>query len=361
MSQRRLLDFFAARRDRGAPLVLATVYDTRGSTYSKAGARMLIDGDGLFQGMLSGGCLEGDLAVRAAAVLDSGQALTVTYDLAQDDELWGLGVGCDGLMRVVLQPLTAASGYEPFATIAAALEGAGSVLVSTVIESNDCPPGATVVHVEQPVVTPALDADVLEAIGASGKTVLSAGVSGTVDVPVGDNAMQVLHDIVRPSARLLVMGAGLDAEPLVRFADELGWRTTVVDHREAYVQSGSFGDADVHCVPAAMLADTLDLDSFDLAIVMSHHLASDSVYLRQLAAAAIPYIGLLGPAARRERLLGELGDARSALEGRLHGPAGLDLGGRGPAPIALSIVAEMQAALSRRAVSPSGTPGKTRE
>ena len=86
---------------------------------------------------------------------------------------------------------------------------------------------------------------------------------------------------------------------------------------------------------------------FAAAIVMSHHLVSDRVYLEQLAATKVAYIGLLGPRHRRARLLDELGDAGAGLEGRLHGPAGLDIGGRGPAPIALSIVAEMQQALSK--------------
>ena len=81
---------------------------------------------------------------------------------------------------------------------------------------------------------------------------------------------------------------------------------------------------------------------------MSHHLASDRSYLEQLAATEVRYIGLLGPAARRNRLLSELGETGQALEGRLHGPAGIDLGGRGPAAIALSIVAEVQGVLQGR-------------
>ncbi len=101
-------------------------------------------------------------------------------------------------------------------------------------------------------------------------------------------------------------------------------------------------------MPAADLAASLDLSSFDAAVVMSHHLASDRAYLAQLAATEIRYVGLLGPAARRDRLLSELGDSAKALEGRLRGPAGIDIGGRGPAAIALSIVAEIQGVLQGR-------------
>ncbi len=299
MNATRLLEFFDQRRDRGESLVLVTVFETEGSTYSKAGAQMLVDGDGVFRGMLSGGCLEGDLAVRAGQVLDSGKPQVATYDLAQDDdELWGMGVGCDGLMRTVLQPLQPESGYEPFATIADILRG-----------------------------------DTLREL--------------TLQVDVED--VDAIKLLVQPPPQVLVLGAGLDAEPVVRFAAELGWRCTVFDHRPAYLENGDFSAAvATHSQPVEELAATLDLERFDAAIVMSHHLVSDRAYLEQLAATGIRYIGLLGPRHRRERLLADLGEAASGLEDRLHGPAGLDIGGRGPGPIALSIVAQVQKVLGER-------------
>ena len=121
----------------------------------------------------------------------------------------------------------------------------------------------------------------------------------------------------------------------------------MVDHRPAYIEGNDFPEAcDRHCIAAAQLTDTLDLAGFDAAIVMSHHLESDREYLRQLAETDILYLGLLGPPARKERLLSELGEAGAGLVDRVHGPAGLGLGGRGPEVIALSIVAQMQQALA---------------
>jgi xanthine/CO dehydrogenase XdhC/CoxF family maturation factor len=293
-----ILEFFDQRRERGEPLVLATVYETQGSTYSKAGEHMLIDADGVFRGMLSGGCLEGDLAARARVVIESGRNQTVTYDLAQDDELWGIGVGCDGLIRVLLQALTPENAYAPFTEMAEVLRG---------------------------------------------------GEATEFILPLGDDDGSELVVLVEPPPAVLVLGAGLDAVPVVRFAAEMGWRVTVADHRPAYIESGDFPGAEARCcVPADDLGRELELARFDMAIVMSHHLASDRSYLRALANADLVYVGLLGPRARRERLLSELGDAAGALADRLHGPAGIDIGGRGPAPIALSIVAEMQKAWASR-------------
>jgi xanthine/CO dehydrogenase XdhC/CoxF family maturation factor len=288
----RLLQFFESHQGRAEPLVLVTVYETEGSTYSKAGAQMLVDQNGVFRGMLSGGCLEGDLAIRAQQVLETGKAQTVTYDLGDDDELWGMGVGCDGLMRMLLQPLLPQDDYAPFAKIAGILRG----------------------H-----------------------------TAAEVRIPISGESFPELTILVEPPPQVLVLGAGLDAEPVVRFAAELGWRCTVVDHRQAYIDNGEFSAATLTlCLPADDLSEELELSRYDMAIVMSHHLVSDRSYLRQLAATQIAYIGLLGPKNRRDRLLGELGEAAANLGPRLFGPAGLNLGGRGPEPIALSIVAQMQ-------------------
>jgi xanthine/CO dehydrogenase XdhC/CoxF family maturation factor len=287
-----LLEFFDSHQERGEPLVLVTVFETEGSTYSKAGAQMLVDQNGVYRGMLSGGCLEGDLAIRARQVIETGEAQTVTYNLGDDgDELWGMGVGCDGSMSMLLQPLTPKGGYAPFAGIADILRG----------------------H-----------------------------VAAEVTIAVGKEQVEMTI-LVEPPPQVLIMGAGPDAEPVVRFAAELGWRCTIVDHRQAYVDNGEFADATLTlCLPVDDLGKELDLSRYKMAIVMSHHLASDRAYLRQLAETQIAYVGLLGPRSRRDRLLGELGDVAAELEPRLYGPAGLDLGGYGPEPIALSIIAQMQ-------------------
>ena len=349
MTTKGLLQFFESRRARDEPVVLATVFETEGSTYSKAGSRMLIDHNGVFQGMLSGGCLEGDLAVRAAVVIESGQPQIVDYDLANDDELWGLGVGCDGAIRVFLQCLTAAGNYQPFTAIAEVLGGTEPAVATTVIESSSdaVSPGVTAVWHREGVSAPAVAGALVEAADASARKALSDGTSTTARIDLGDGRLRVLHAVVKPPPRLLVLGAGLDAEPVVRFATELGWRCTIADHRQAYIDNGDFAVSErTVCVPADEIARSVDLATFDLAVVMSHHLASDRHYLRQLAETDIGYVGLLGPPGRRDRLLSELGKTGERLRDRLHGPAGLDIGGRGPAAIALSIVAEMQQVLA---------------
>jgi xanthine/CO dehydrogenase XdhC/CoxF family maturation factor len=108
------------------------------------------------------------------------------------------------------------------------------------------------------------------------------------------------------------------------------------------------------------LAQTVDLGRFDAAIVMSHHLPSDLIYLRALSSSSIPYLGLLGPATRREKLLGDLGRDAAGLNGRLRSPIGLDIGGRAPESVALSIVAEIHAQLHGAAGGALSDSGRDR-
>ncbi|MEQ8207593.1 MAG: XdhC family protein [Woeseia sp.] len=349
MSPRHLLHAFERWRSANAKLVLATVYETEGSTYSKSGAQMLIDAEGNFQGMLSGGCLEGDLAERATEVLTTGTPQQVSYDLgSNDEELWGLGVGCDGLMRIFLQPLTSEDNYQPFAAMADVYGSMHLGAAATVLSSSttDFQPGMAVVVSE----ANALD----ENGGALQKAWLHKGIRNVLrtrrsycqKLDFGGNTVDVLFACLRPPPNVLVLGAGLDAEPVVRLISDLGWRVTVQDHRPAYIEKGNFESADrIMNGAASELFCELDISHYDAAIVMSHHLQTDRCYLELLADSTLAYIGLLGPRERRRRLLHDLGDAGAKLAGRVHGPAGLNIGGRGPASIALSIVAEMHQVL----------------
>lgn len=331
--------------------MLASVFHTEGSTYSKAGAQMLITGDGKFQGMLSGGCLEGDLAERARMVIESGLPQSVTYDLGfHDEELWGLGVGCDGLMKIFLQPLQSNGHYEPFATMVRALSGDRVEAAATVIQSDidALPVGASVVTLDGSPAYNGIAEEFATSINAHLENGLATGESASYEIAANGRRATLLCSVLQPPPAILVLGAGLDAEPLVRIALELGWRVTVQDHRPAYIESGNFAGVEAqHCFPVEEVSGKVDFDRFSAAVVMSHHLASDRNYLAQLASSRIPYIGLLGPINRRRRLLDELGDLASQLEARLHGPAGIDIGGRGPASIALSIVSEIHQAVVR--------------
>jgi xanthine dehydrogenase accessory factor len=348
MGARQLLQSFDAWRAAGEPLVLATVFETAGSTYSKAGHRILLAANGDYRGLVSGGCLEGDLAERARKVVATAQAVAVTYDLRDSaDDLWGLGVGCNGLLRVFLQPLLPASEYEPFAAIAERLASTGAAGVATVIESGraDVPVGATAVVHDS-------GERVFGAHGAGAVLLRDAGraaMESSAARFVPEDRCRILYAPLKPIPKLLVLGGGLDAIPLVGMAAELGWLVTVADHRPGYLARGGFERAKrVVLVEPGKLAASLALSDFDAIVVMSHHLATDRKYLAELAHVDTRYLGVLGPRARRDRLLADLAGSAPQLGARLRGPVGLDIGANSPESIALSILAELQSTLSPR-------------
>jgi xanthine/CO dehydrogenase XdhC/CoxF family maturation factor len=342
-----LLAFLAERHAAGRPLALATIVATTGSTYRKPGARMLIDADGTACGLLSGGCLESDLLERCRAVIATGAAQLVEYDLrASDDPIWGLGLGCEGAMTILLQRLTAADDYRPLNRVRSALELRTPTWFGTIVRSTVVawPVGACVFEGE----------DNEDVIGrALNQAIVSCNDNGPaaqlVEVGRRDEQISVFLGRIDLPPEILLLGAGPDAVPVARAAEELGWSVTVYDHRPAYAVKEHFPQANqVLSAPADELGSRVDLSRYDAAVVMSHHLQADLHYLRHLADAPVRYIGLLGPRERRQRLFADLGALGPKLAGRLHGPVGLDIGARTPEAIALAIVAEIHAVLAGR-------------
>jgi xanthine dehydrogenase accessory factor len=341
-----LRDFFFEHHAQDSPLVLATVVGTVGSTYRKSGAQMLIAADGSSAGLLSGGCLESDLAERARAVLASGQATVVEYDTrSSDDLIWGLGLGCEGAMRILLLRLDAGNDYQPFAYTQRCRDEQRAGCYAVVCDSQN--PAFPLGRIgwcgsQQPLPAP------IAAILETELLVVAGGGTRGASVHTAEAAAFLIAP-VEIATRLLVLGAGPDVAPIVEFGARLGWHITVLDHRPAYAVARRFPQAHrVTLNPAAELTAAIDPTRFDAAIVMSHHLVSDLAYLRQLAETRLRYIGLLGPAPRRARLLADLGASSQLLEGRLYGPAGLDIGATTPESIALAIVSQIQAVLAGR-------------
>lgn len=338
-----LLPLFERERAAGRALSLGILVHTAGSTYRKPGALILIAANGEYAGLISGGCLEGDLREHARAVIADGAPRTVRYDMrGEDEQLWGLGLGCEGAMDILLLRVSPENGWQPLAHLGSALAAHQPTAIGVVVESAlpHLPRGTLALPADgratAPTAAELAAADVPQALVRAAADGQSRWVEGS--------AWKLFVLPLSLPPRILLLGAGPDAVPVVAFAALLNWKVTLVDHRAAYAVAAHFPAAErVLRLDPEQLAATLDLSGFSAVVVMSHHLPSDLAYLRVLAATAIPYVGLLGPAVRRERLLAELGaDARTLTE-RLHAPVGLPLGGRTPESIALAIVAELHA------------------
>ena len=352
-------------------VVLASVVRTEGTTYRAVGARMVVRADGTMVGLLSSGCLEGEIVERAARVRESGVPEVMTYDGRSDDELiWGLGTGCNGLVEILLERRTAESAGALGALLSRALDDASPSVIATVVRASGA--GAPEVGARVFVRAPAdvsrdgdwgrsavLDAVIADAGSAQvsarrGMTLEYAPAQGDESSPGEAVTAQLSFELVVPSVDLIVCGSGPDAIPVARLATSLGWAVTVVDPRPAaLIAPERFGDARVvECAHSDALCQVVAPTARTAAIVMSHNYERDLDYLGALARSDAAYIGVLGPRTRTERLMRDL-QARGrpypeSMLARLFAPIGLDVGGDGAEAIALSIVAEVSAVMYGR-------------
>jgi xanthine/CO dehydrogenase XdhC/CoxF family maturation factor len=339
---------------KGERMALATIVAVRGSTYRRPGARLLVPEDGAPIGNISGGCLEGDVADMARIVMDEGRARLAGWDLtADDDAVWGLGLGCNGAIEVFIEPAEQAA--EVAGALRVALEEERPTCVVTVIESTDdrTAPGSRLVVGSDGVPSGTLGVEALDAEAASAARELLAIERSEVRTFTG--GVRAFVEVLEPPLRLVVCGAGHDAIPLVRTAAGIGWNPIVVDDRPAFLSHERFPEAAgfVQVEAPEHVAKVAPVDARTHVVVMTHNFLRDKEYLRSLLSSPASFIAMLGPAARTERLLMELRDEGVAVtdadRDRIHAPAGLDLGAEGPEEIAQAIVAEIIAAKHGRA------------
>lgn len=361
---RALVEAFDAANTSGERCALATVVSVEGSSYRRPGARMLVCEAGVSTGMISAGCLEGDVIEHAKRVIETGRAALVEYDTAStsDEMAWGLGLGCNGIVRVLVEPLGPASLYvEALRRSCDGRAGAAPVTVATVYQhtTSDSMLAASRVEVGARLF--------IDGGGETGRENLSdevasliecdvrAGAAGVRAYEVAGGSLKVFMETLLPPVPLVVFGAGQDALPVVELARGLGWQTEVVDPQARPASLSRFAAADrVTLARPEDVAAQVGITPRTLTLLMSHNYSHDLSLLRFLLASPARYIGVMGPRKRTERMLSELAAeaATSRLEeadlARLYSPAGLDVGASAPAEIALSIVAEMRAVLDGR-------------
>jgi xanthine/CO dehydrogenase XdhC/CoxF family maturation factor len=321
-----ILDAIEAASARGEPMALATIVATTGSTYRRAGARLFIPATGDPIGNISGGCLEDDVAGIGHEVMADGQPRLATFDLtADDDAVWGYGLGCNGEFEILVEPT--AGAVETARALRETMAGSLSCLVTVLTGSH-------------------AGSHRLETDGAA-----AAALRDATPRVVEEDGERVFYEPILPPLRLVVCAAGHDAIPLVRQAAELGWRVTVADVRRVLLTHDRFPEA----------ADFVDADPGDAAgvigpdertavVLMSHNYLRDIAYLRSFVGAPFAYLGVMGPRGRTEQMLGEIGRP-DAIE-RLHAPAGLDIGAEGPEEVARAIVSEILAVIRGRRGGP---------
>ncbi|MCF6194027.1 MAG: XdhC family protein [Kangiellaceae bacterium] len=295
--------------DKKKNYIVAIVTDTKGSTYRKLGAMMLIDQYLNYWGLLSGGCLEGDIIEHCKNIFKNKCDKKAHYNMRDEtDMLWGMGLGCDGEITILLKFLPAAENHFGFFDNLQKIDSGMDAVLHLECDANN---------------------DVNEITFSFNKTSLSQ--QSEINIPI------------KAPHQLLICGASPDVSPVTAMANQIGWKTTIIDHRADYAERVKFPHADQVIHLKRSRWKSFSLDDFDSAIIMSHQFERDTVYLRRLLSSPISYIGLLGPTKRRDKLLQECDSTFSEQEGRVFGPIGLDIGASSPETIALAIISEIQA------------------
>lgn len=356
-THREIINGLFRAAEAGESVVLATVVRITGSSYGGVGSRMLIRVDGSTVGLVSGGCLESDVAEHARRVSSTGAAEVVRYDTLEDDDApWGLGLGCNGLIDILLEPLGPTQARSVADLLQCALENDEPSAIATVIHVIDSDSNSPAVGAH----ALAIDTTILTSGDWGSGFVLADASDGTADaIKAGRRGLvrdydgvEVAFEVVNPSVHLVICGSGPDAVPIARFGVELGWEVTVVDHRAgASERAMRFpGATTVECLNPLDLADCVNLNSRTAAVVVSHHFERDKNYLQALLQCDVVYIGMLGPRARTERMFADLETEPVPIQPdeRVYSPVGMDIGGDGPDAIALAIVAEVTAVTNHR-------------
>ena len=299
--------------------VLGTVYQTVGPCYRKAGAMMLFNDLGQQFGLLSGGCLEADIQRQAARVMQHKNSLTLRYDGSDEDDIaFQLGIGCGGTVDILLQPILAGLDYLHLSQVYNHLIAGGVGQYQQLIASD----GAVAT-----------------------KWSAATGQRGTVDL-IEEDGQSWLQTSLSPPPHLLIVGGGVDAQPLAALAKNLGWTLSLWDSRPANARRDYFLSVD-HILrqPLHQLLEDKFATHWDAAVVMCHNLELDAQAIKVLQGSSLKYLALLGPRSRLQKVLELAQLTRQRLSIPLAGPAGLDLGADLPEGIALSILAECQAVL----------------
>jgi len=350
-----ILAAFDLSQKSGDMSFLATVVKTQGSTYRRPGAKMLMTATGQMVGTISAGCLENDVFEHTRQRMADGKPIVVTYDnTAPEDIVWGFGLGCNGVVQVLIERLENESALNAIAFMQECLNNKHLGIIATVFALESAgdlklgsrlllyPNGKTITDIENPTLTQSLIADTQAAL------VNQKGCVNNYQLPFG--RAEVFIEVIQPPTPLVIFGAGHDAVPVAQFAEALGWQVTIVDCRASESTRTRFPiTCDLILSRREIVNQQVLIDPDTVAVIMTHNYLDDLAILKMLLPSHARYIGVLGPKHRTEKLLQDLHTQGivatiEQLE-RLYAPIGIDIGAETPAEIALTIIAEIQAVL----------------
>ena len=336
---------------------LATVVRVRGSSYRSPGARMLITDDGRWVGSISGGCLEGDALRKARQVMQSNNPMTVTYDTREEsNQNLGIGLGCNGMIDVLIEPINPLASHNPIKVFSTIIEANKPVAFATIFSSKEGVITGNKILIDDEAIilhNTIVDSTLCETIKTDLLELFDSNKSQSKTYPFKENDIEVYLELVQPSIAVIIFGGGFDARPVSVLAKSLGWDVSVTDECIAHIAPVFFPDANKLSLCDRNFIDRdFKITPYTACILMSHNYEYDRDVLKKILTSPAPYIGILGPRKRFDKMLDEFENEGVQLTAddihRIHSPIGIDIGAETPDEIALSVVAEIQAKFANR-------------
>lgn len=323
---------------------------------------MLIIDDGTWIGSISGGCLEGDALRKARQVMSSNKPLTVTYDTNEEsNQNLGISLGCNGIIDVLIEPIDRQHQNNPIETFKEFANTRQPVALASIFASSTNNNNQPIAQTgEKLFITNT--GDILHAFSNQSLTqqiqeelvnIFQSRKSEAKKYTVANTEVEIFLELIQPSIELIIFGGGFDARPVSQLAKSLGWQVTVTDECIAHIAPLFFPTADnLSLCNRQFIERDFNISQYTACILMSHNYEYDRDVLRTLVNTPTPYIGILGPRKRFNKMLDEFKTQQIHLSStellRIHSPIGLDIGAETPDEIAIAIIAEIQTKFSAR-------------
>jgi xanthine dehydrogenase accessory factor len=338
-------------------MALATVVRVDGSSYRRPGARMLVTDDSKITGAISGGCLEGDARQKALFAMATGENKLISYDSTGEDDIqFGLHLGCNGVVHILFEPIKKEDPQNPVELLRLISNASEEAVLVTLFSQKKIQPGTRILFLKNNVHS-SLPEHLQRLLTEPVNIAYAEKQSAFLDVDIEQTNCTAFIEYIDRPVSVVIAGAGNDIQPLVEIAALLGWSVKVVDGRFHYAMPQRFPNASkVLFSRHGDILSQIKTNSQTVFLLMSHNYNYDLGFLKQIVEQEFGYIGLLGPAQKRDRMLSDLQDQGLSLTeeqlSKIHGPTGLDIGAENSTEIAVSILAEIKAFLSGRSGSP---------
>ena len=330
---------------------LATVLCVEGSSYRRPGARMLITSDGKWEGAISGGCLEGDVLRKARHVMNSGVPDVITYNTMDDTaDVFGIRLGCNGIIRILLEPVDFSNPENTVLILKDLLDIHEPKVLVTLFNAAK---SSTFTTGQRILFNPDTENNIPGWMQEGCQIAIKAGKSHVATNDMDGAITEALFELIEPQVQLVIFGAGYDVYPLMNMAKEIGWRVILSDECQVQLLTKQKSCADaIICGNSNHILNEINIHYRTAAVLISHNYRNDVSMLRALIRTNIPYIGILGPRVRFDKMWDEIEQTMPALSPtdtqRIYAPIGLDIGAETPEEIALSIIAEIKATFTGR-------------